>query len=313
MPDFPRPEGEATPSRRSTDLGDPELARMWLAYQDQASEADRTERHRRETLAALTGGSEAPGTVVPPPPGTPAPEHTPTATSEAAPAATGRHIRFAEAPRTRFIEELDPETPVSVVGPAPLPAPARTPSAPENLLDRAKRVWQAAKPWVDRAVQFAKDKPWVAGMAAGAVMGAVMTPLAPLAGAVMGAAVGAAAGAGVQYVQRRSRERQFAAPPAPRTGPGVASGPPRLPPPGLGPDLTQTRAAGPDRPRSQQLDGPARSETHRTGLSAGGEVAALAARRANGTDRTASSGTSRNTAARPGTAVARPSGRRHSK
>ncbi|QXE35435.1 hypothetical protein KQY30_15365 [Streptomyces sp. GMY02] len=326
MADPTRPDGEATADRRSTASLDPELldlyrngGREWLAYQDSIAEADRIARHRQETLAALSGERAAPRTEVPPP-GVPEPERPRAAVPTAMPTTRPR-VGFAEEPQSRFREELGPGTPVSVVGATPRPARGSSPSAPGSLLDRAtrgwqaanlgdraKRAWQAVKPLVDRAAQFAKDNP---GLTAGAVAGGVggFLWLGP-GGAVIGAGLGAAVGAVTQLLVRAYKNWRLAGQSVPRGEPQVTREAPSVSSPRQDTNRTRTQAVGPDRPRSRQFDGPARSDTHRTGLRASGEVAGFAALRAGGTERTASSSASRDSATRPVTPVAKTPGRR---
>ncbi|WP_328686101.1 hypothetical protein [Streptomyces sp. NBC_00343] len=160
--------------------------------------------------------------------------------------------------------------------------PAR-PSAFNRLVDRANRGWQVVKPYVDRAVRFAKENPWImAGIAVGVVGGAV---LAGPAGLLVGAGLGAAGGAYVQRATRESKERSLAAQGLSRSHARGSRETPSMSPSLQGPTRARTASAGTDRARSRQFEGPARSAATRTTLRASDEVAAVAALRASGTDR----------------------------
>lgn len=158
------------------------------ASQEPLPDAEWIERQRAASLSRLSGGSDAPRAGAAPS-AAPTPEHLSTAPS-------------VVPPRSRFVEDFRRSAPTTVVDPDPLtarsssqsaplraPMPAR-PSAFNRLVDRANRGWQVVKPYVDRAVRFAKENPWImAGIAVGVVGGAV---LAGPAGLLVGAGLGAA-------------------------------------------------------------------------------------------------------------------------
>lgn len=251
------------------------------ASQEPLPDAEWIERQRAASLSRLSGGSDAPRAGAAPS-AAPTPEHVSTAPS-------------VVPPRSRFVEDFRRSAPTTVVDPdpltarsssqsAPLPAPVPArPSAFNRLVDRANRGWQVVKPYVDRAVRFAKENPWImAGIAVGVVGGAV---LAGPAGLLVGAGLGAAGGAYVQRATRESKERSLAAQGLSRSHARGSRETPSMSPSLQGPTRARTASAGTDRARSRQFEGPARSAATRTTLRASDEVAAVAALRASGTDR----------------------------
>lgn len=274
------------------------------ASQESLPDPEWIELQRAQSLSRLTQRSDSPSA-------TPAPDRLSTAASVAP-------------PRSRFVEDFRRSAPTTVVGTDPLTAPSSSGSAPlpapapaapsilNRLLDRAKRGWQAVKPQVDRAVRFAKENPWIAaGIVVGAVGGAILAGPAGLGGLVVGAGLGAAGGAFVQRAVRESKERSLAAQESSRRHARERRETPSMSPSPQGTTRARTSSASPDRARSRQFEGPARSDARRTTVRASGEVAAVAALRASGTDRIPSvaADASRDTATRPVVAAKNP-GRR---
>lgn len=283
-----------------------------LTAEELAAEAERIARQRVATMDRLTGVSVPPGA------------------KRAAPAASAPKTERTAGPTaaspSRFVEDFGASTPVSrldadrgslrggfLTEPRPTPASPFTRLPDEgrlkqdSLADRAKPAWQKAKQILGRAVRFAKENP---GIAAGMAIGAIGGLIVPIPGGLLvGAGLGAVGGAITQLAIRSNRS---SAHPAPRS---VDT--PALRERSTTPSTSRTAdrplpQATHERSLSRQPDGPSRVEGRRAGHTANGEVAAFAALRTTGADRSqsATSDASRVSTARALTSVPTKPGRR---